>query len=67
MDEIDEVKYSIWNLYQHMVLSKKHPIKIKKENLEEQMVYIKRTLTELAKVNQLLKRKSKLLPKVKGK
>lgn len=59
MNEIDEAKASIWNIFQHMVMSKKHPMKIKKENVEEQMVYIKRTLTELAKVNQILKRRSK--------
>lgn len=60
MDEIDEAKASIWNVYQHMILSKKHPLKIRKEDVEEQMMYIKRTLTELAKVNQILKRRSKL-------
>lgn len=66
MNEIDEVKASIWNIYQHMSLSKKHPAKIKKENVEDQMMYIKRTLTELAKVNQILKRRSKFIkPKTK--
>lgn len=67
MNDIDEAKASIWNIYQHMSLSKQHPIKIKKENVEEQMVYIKRTLTELAKVNQILKKRSKLLCKNKAK
>lgn len=67
MSEIDEAKASIWNIFQHMASSKRHPIKIKKENVEEQMMYIKRTLTELAKVNQILKRRSKLLGKTKTK
>ncbi|CAH1163970.1 unnamed protein product [Phaedon cochleariae] len=60
MFEIDEVKSSIWNVYVHMAHSKKHPVKIKKENIEEQMMYIKRTLTELSKVSQILKKRSKM-------
>lgn len=63
MQEIDEVKSTIWNVYVHMAQSKTHPVKIKKENVEEQMMYIKRTLTELAKVNQILRKQSKIIPK----
>lgn len=46
----------------HMATSKKHPIKIKRENLEEQMMYINRTLTELSKVIKLVKKKTKGKP-----
>lgn len=41
-----------------MATSKKHPIKIKKDNVEEQMMHINRTLTELNKVNKLIKKKA---------
>ncbi|ENN72499.1 hypothetical protein YQE_10840, partial [Dendroctonus ponderosae] len=58
LGEIDSVKSSIWNVYVHMATSKKHPIKIKKEDVEEQMMYINRTLTELSKVNKLIKKKA---------
>ncbi|XP_050305491.1 coiled-coil domain-containing protein 42-like isoform X1 [Anthonomus grandis grandis] len=58
MGEIDTVKNSIWNVYVHMASSKKHPVKIKKDNVEEQMMYINRTLTELNKVNKLIKKKA---------
>lgn len=56
------MKHSIWNVYVHMATSKKHPIKIKRENLEEQMMYINRTLTELSKVIKLVKKKTKGKP-----
>ncbi|XP_028130838.2 coiled-coil domain-containing protein 42-like [Diabrotica virgifera virgifera] len=59
LNNIDEVKSSVWNLYTHMAHSKMHPIKIAKENVEEQMMYIKRTLTELSKVNQILRRRAR--------
>ncbi|XP_023030442.2 coiled-coil domain-containing protein 42 isoform X1 [Leptinotarsa decemlineata] len=59
MSEIDQVKASIWNVYTHMAHSKRHPVKIKKDNVEEQMMYIKRTLTELSKVNLILRKRSK--------
>ncbi|KAG5897801.1 hypothetical protein JTB14_011803 [Gonioctena quinquepunctata] len=59
MNEIDEVKSSIWNVYAHMARSKRHPLKIKKENVEEQMMYIKRTLTELSKVNQIIRKRAR--------
>ncbi|XP_076257118.1 coiled-coil domain-containing protein 42 homolog isoform X1 [Rhynchophorus ferrugineus] len=58
LSEINMVKNSIWNVYVHMAASKKHPIKIKRENVEEQMMYINRTLTELSKVNKLIKKRS---------
>ncbi|KAL1502788.1 hypothetical protein ABEB36_007885 [Hypothenemus hampei] len=61
MGEIDTVKNSIWNIYVHMSLSKKHPIKIKKENVKEQMMYINRTLTELNKVNKLIRKRTQKL------
>ncbi|XP_030747561.1 coiled-coil domain-containing protein 42 like-2-like isoform X4 [Sitophilus oryzae] len=51
------VKNSIWNVYVHMAASKKHPIKIKKEKVEEQIMYLNRTLTELAKINRMIKKK----------
>ncbi|XP_030747560.1 coiled-coil domain-containing protein 42 homolog isoform X3 [Sitophilus oryzae] len=57
MAEIDMVKNSIWNVYVHMAASKKHPIKIKKEKVEEQIMYLNRTLTELAKINRMIKKK----------
>nr|CAI5828243.1 unnamed protein product [Callosobruchus analis] len=60
MSEIDQVKTSIWNLCTHMAQGKRQPMKIKKDNLEEQIMYIKRTLTELAKVNQILKKQARL-------
>ncbi|XP_018568992.1 coiled-coil domain-containing protein 42 like-2-like [Anoplophora glabripennis] len=60
MNEIDEVKSSVWNVYVHMAHSKKHPVKIKKENVEEQALYIKRTLTELSKINTILRKPAKL-------
>ncbi|VEN63428.1 unnamed protein product [Callosobruchus maculatus] len=60
MSEIDQVKTSIWNLCTHMAQGKRQPMKIKKDNLEEQVMYIKRTLTELAKVNQLLKKQARI-------
>lgn len=56
------MKHSIWNVYVHMATSKKHPIKIKRENVEEQMMYINRTLTELSKVIKLVKKKTKGKP-----
>lgn len=67
MNEIDATKVSVWNIFQHMTLSKKHPIKIKKENIEEQMMYIKRTLTELARVNKIIKRKSRSVLRISDK
>ncbi|XP_056636601.1 coiled-coil domain-containing protein 42 homolog [Diorhabda sublineata] len=67
LHEIDEVKSSIWNLYTHMAQSKEHPIKIDKDNVEEQVMYIKRTLTELAKVNQILRKRAKAALKTKSK
>ncbi|KAJ8911279.1 hypothetical protein NQ315_015282 [Exocentrus adspersus] len=60
MNEIDEVKSSLWNVYVHMAQSKKHPVKIKKDNVEEQALYIKRTLTELSKINNILRKPGKL-------
>ncbi|CAH1132306.1 unnamed protein product [Ceutorhynchus assimilis] len=63
LNEIDTVKNSVWNLYIHMASSKKHPIKIKKENVEEQMMYVNRTLTELNKVNKLIKKRAAKLSK----
>ncbi|CAH2012818.1 unnamed protein product [Acanthoscelides obtectus] len=60
MSEIDQVKTSIWNLCTHMAQGKRQPMKIKKDNIEEQIMYIKRTLTELAKVNQILKKQARL-------
>ncbi|CAH1111857.1 unnamed protein product [Psylliodes chrysocephalus] len=59
LNEIEEVKGSIWNVYCHMVTSKKHTIKLKKHEIEEQMLYVKRTLTEIAKVNQILRKRTK--------
>ncbi|CAH2017313.1 unnamed protein product [Acanthoscelides obtectus] len=60
MSEIDQVKTSIWNLCTHMAQGKRQPMKIKKDNIEEQIMYIKRTLTELAKVNQILRKQARL-------
>ncbi|CAG9861390.1 unnamed protein product [Phyllotreta striolata] len=56
LNEIEEVKFSIWNMYCHMSASKQEPLSIAREDIEEQMLYIKRTLTEVLKVNQLLRK-----------
>ncbi|XP_060534185.1 coiled-coil domain-containing protein 42-like isoform X1 [Cylas formicarius] len=64
MRDIDMVKNSIWNIYTHMALSKKHAVQIKKDNVEDQMMYINRTLAEIARVNKIIKRRSaKAAPK----
>ncbi|KAJ8981971.1 hypothetical protein NQ317_002145 [Molorchus minor] len=62
MNEIDEVKSSIWNIYEHMSLSKGHPVMIPKRDVEAQMLYVKRTLAELCKINQILIRKQSKAP-----
>ncbi|KAJ8957912.1 hypothetical protein NQ318_001909 [Aromia moschata] len=67
MNELDEVKSSIWNLYEHMAQSKGHPVLIAKENVEAQMMYIKRTLIELSTINQILRKKSKSQTKIRTK
>lgn len=64
LNEMVWVKSVIWDIYSHMVKSKKHTIELEKSDVEHQLLYIKRMLYELHKINKLIvQKKIKKQPK----
>jgi hypothetical protein len=51
--EINEVRRSCWNMYLLMCKRKSEVPKISEDDFEQQLLYIKKTLQELAKVKEL--------------
>jgi hypothetical protein len=47
---IVKVKTSCWNLYQQTCNRQNRPLKLKKRNVEQQLMYIKCTIQELEKI-----------------
>lgn len=61
--EMSEVRHSCWNLYLLMCKRKNEEPKLTEDDLEQQLIYIKRTLEDLGFVNTWLKNGVKKLKK----
>ncbi|EEB14649.1 coiled-coil domain-containing protein, putative [Pediculus humanus corporis] len=56
--ELNQVKISCWNLYTAMCLRKNVEVSVEKDNVEEQLVFIKRSIQELKKILRLVQKKA---------
>lgn len=52
------VQDSIWNLYQQMCTRKATPVELKKIDIEEQLLYIKGTISEYKRIVKIAIRKT---------
>jgi len=55
--ELTQVKACCWNIYQQICKKKEMPIQVSSENIEQQLVHIKRAILELKWIIQLIKKK----------
>ncbi|KAK0156779.1 hypothetical protein PV328_012324, partial [Microctonus aethiopoides] len=56
--ELTQIKLSCWNLYQQICKRKGIPLEFSKDDIENQLVYTKRTITELKRIVKVAKKQA---------
>lgn len=56
--EHTQVKTCCWNLYQQICKRKGIPVSVSKDNIEEQLDHIKRTILELKRIMKVAKKRA---------
>lgn len=56
--ELTQIKLSCWNLYQQICKRKGIPLEFSKDDIENQFVYTKRTITELKRIVKVAKKQA---------
>lgn len=59
--ELTRVKFCCWNMYQQLCKRKGYPIEVGQEDVENQLVHIKRTIVELKKITKAARKKAALV------
>ncbi|XP_014476807.1 PREDICTED: coiled-coil domain-containing protein 42 homolog [Dinoponera quadriceps] len=57
--ELTQVKACCWNIYQQICKRKEIPVKVSSEDVEQQLILIKRTILELRRIIKVAKRKAR--------
>ncbi|KAG5313863.1 CCD42 protein, partial [Acromyrmex insinuator] len=57
--ELTQVKACCWNIYQQICKRKEIPVKVSSEDVEHQLVHIKRTILELKRIIKTVKKKAR--------
>lgn len=57
--ELTQVKACCWNIYQQICKRKEMPVKVNSEDVEQQLVHIKRTILELKRIIKAVKKKAR--------
>lgn len=57
--ELTQVKACCWNIYQQICKRKEIPVKVSSEDVEQQLIQIKRTILELRRIIKVAKRKAR--------
>lgn len=55
--ELTQVKACCWNMYQQICKRKEIPVTVSSEDVEQQLVHIKRTILELKRIIKTVKKK----------
>ncbi|XP_070158550.1 coiled-coil domain-containing protein 42 homolog [Polyergus mexicanus] len=55
--ELTQVKACCWNMYQQICKRKDIPVKVSSEDVEQQLIHIKRTILELKRIIKTVKKK----------
>ncbi|XP_011880119.1 PREDICTED: coiled-coil domain-containing protein 42 homolog isoform X1 [Vollenhovia emeryi] len=55
--ELTQVKACCWNIYQQICKRKEIPVKVASEDVEQQLIHIKRTILELKRIIKTVKKK----------
>lgn len=55
--ELTQAKACCWNIYQQICKRKELPIEVTSEDVEQQLVHIKRTILELKRIIKVVKKK----------
>ncbi|XP_024885594.1 coiled-coil domain-containing protein 42 homolog [Temnothorax curvispinosus] len=55
--ELTQVKACCWNIYQQICKRKEIPVKVSSEDVEQQLIHIKRTILELKRIIKTVKKK----------
>lgn len=55
--ELTQVKACCWNIYQQICKKKDIPVKVSSEDVEQQLIHIKRTILELKRIIKTVKKK----------
>ncbi|XP_018052351.1 PREDICTED: coiled-coil domain-containing protein 42 homolog [Atta colombica] len=55
--ELTQVKACCWNIYQQICKRKEIPVKVSSEDVEQQLIHIKRTILELKRIIKTIKKK----------
>ncbi|KAK6640686.1 hypothetical protein RUM44_012383 [Polyplax serrata] len=56
--ELDQVRISCWNLYTAMCVRKNVDVTVEQDNIEEQLVFIKRSIQELKRILRIVQKKA---------
>ncbi|KAG5332024.1 CCD42 protein, partial [Acromyrmex charruanus] len=57
--ELTQVKACCWNIYQQICKRKEIPVKVSSEDVEHQLIHIKRTILELKRIIKTVKKKAR--------
>lgn len=57
--EFTQVKACCWNIYQQICKRKEIPVTVSSEDVEQQLIQIKRTILELRRIIKVAKRKAR--------
>ncbi|XP_018312643.1 coiled-coil domain-containing protein 42 homolog [Mycetomoellerius zeteki] len=57
--ELTQVKACCWNIYQQICKRKEIPVKVSSEDVEQQLIHIKRTILELKQIIKTVKKKAR--------
>ncbi|XP_012062971.1 PREDICTED: coiled-coil domain-containing protein 42 homolog [Atta cephalotes] len=57
--ELTQVKACCWNIYQQICKRKEIPVKVSSEDVEQQLIHIKRTILELKRIIKTIKKKAR--------
>ncbi|XP_018397814.1 PREDICTED: coiled-coil domain-containing protein 42 homolog [Cyphomyrmex costatus] len=57
--ELTQVKACCWNIYQQICKRKGIPVKVSSEDVEQQLIHIKRTILELKRIIKTVKKKAR--------
>lgn len=57
--ELTQVRACCWNIYQQICKRKEIPIEVSSEDVEQQLVHIKRTILELKRIIKVAKKRAR--------
>ena len=56
--ELTQIRYSCWNIYLQICKRKRIPIEVDRNDVEQQLVQIKRTILELKRITKAAKKRA---------